>query len=500
MLNYIKVVCFLVCALVFWFLFGWLADYSFPFGQALELMFACFKGTISAKINSLQQQLQRTDVVSQPDNKKQVQKLNNLESQAWLYEGILERLGVDPSVNHEKIARTLEALEYKRSEILQELEPRRPKSYRVLAGLQDSVRTLLASQAEIDYEQLQKIVTNLVLFIRSRQPSQIILSEAINKLATEIAQSTDKISPYRLRLAYRIDELMRILSAKLILNSNTSNTDSDYQSLVNELRYRINLLSQEFKNLLKSRQENQNELNRRVQEVANLTKNISDLHRDISNRDADIAALRNNIQNLTESIQEKQTQVDRLQKSILNLQREINERNATQQTLEEYSEELYKLNSLIDEREANLSELRERINYYTDTDRSQKTTINALNLDLAKAREKLKDLQGQKDSLSEIIAQLRQTLHSKQSEIDQLKSQVNQYSGIRMLKGEYIGNLSDPKAKYHFDRRCNHWKMLVGEYVLGLDKSREIVSSSTPAFFIGKLGECDRCAGRKNYS
>ncbi len=104
----------MICALFFWFLFGWLADYSFPFGQALELMLACFKGTLSAKVNTLQQQLQKTDIISQPNNKQQVKKFNNLESQAWLYEGILERLGADPSANHEKIARTLEALEYSR--------------------------------------------------------------------------------------------------------------------------------------------------------------------------------------------------------------------------------------------------------------------------------------------------------------------------------------------------------------------------------------------------
>ncbi|MDZ7960706.1 MAG: hypothetical protein RMY34_22965 [Aulosira sp. DedQUE10] len=163
-----------------------------------------------------------------------------------MYEGILERLGVDPSANHEKIARTLEALEYKRSEILQELEPRRPRRYRFLAEIQDSVRTFLASQAEKDYEQLQQIVTNLVLFTKNKQPSQIIISEVINKLATEIAQNTNKISPYRLRLAYRIDELIQLLSTKLILNSNGSKTDSDYQSLVNELRSRLNLLSKEF--------------------------------------------------------------------------------------------------------------------------------------------------------------------------------------------------------------------------------------------------------------
>ena len=301
---------FLICALFFWFLSGWLADYSFPFGQALDLMLACFKGTISAKINSLQQQLQRTDVVPQPNNKKQVQKLNNLESQAWLYEGILERLGTDPSANHERIARTLEALECKRSEILQELEPRRPRSYRVLAEIQDSARVLLASQAEKDYEQLQKILTNLVLFTRSRQPSQIIISEAITKLASEIVQNTNKISPYRLRLAYKIDELMKVLSAKIILVSDSYNTDSNYQSLVDELRNRVSLLSKEFNNLLIAKQEDTNDLNRRLREISHLTKNISELHRDISNRNADIVALQSHIQNLTELVQEKQAQLD----------------------------------------------------------------------------------------------------------------------------------------------------------------------------------------------
>ncbi|MEG4247656.1 hypothetical protein QUA36_03250 [Microcoleus sp. Pol10D4] len=289
---------------------GWLADYSFPFGQALDLMLACFKGTISSKINSLQQQLQRTDVVTQPNNKKQVQKLNNLESQAWLYEGILERLGTDPSANHERIARTLEALEYKRSEILQELEPRRPRSYRVLAEIQDSARVLLASQAEKDYEQLQKILTNLVLFTRSRQPSQIIISEAITKLASEIVQNTNKISPYRLRLAYKIDELMKVLSAKIILVSDGSSTDSNYQSLVDELRNRVSLLSKEFNNLLIAKQEDTNDLNRRLREISNLTKIISELQRDISNRNADIVALQSHIQNLTELVQEKQAQLD----------------------------------------------------------------------------------------------------------------------------------------------------------------------------------------------
>jgi predicted RNase H-like nuclease (RuvC/YqgF family) len=156
------------------------------------------------------------------------------------------------------------------------------------------------------------------------------------------------------------------------------------------------------------------------------------------------------------------------------------------------------LNNLIEQRESDLLNLREKVKRYSDANRSKQAEINTLNLELTQVHGKLRELQTQKRSLSEKINRLNQEVHQKQSETDKLINQLNQYSKIRMLKGEYIGNLSDRNSKYHFDRKCNHWKMLVGEYVLGLDTSREIVSSSTSAFFINKLGECDRCAGRKS--
>ena len=180
----------------------------------------------------------------------------------------------------------------------------------------------MASQAEKDYEQLEKIVTNLVLFASSRQPSQAILSEVISKLAAEIAQSSNQISPYRLRLAYKIDELMKVISARLIFSAD-SEINSDYQSLVNELQSRIKLLSEQFNRLLRARQEGATEINSRVQEISSLTRGISDLHRDISNRDADITTLRKNAQELIELAQGKQSQIERLQNSISDLQADI---------------------------------------------------------------------------------------------------------------------------------------------------------------------------------
>jgi chromosome segregation ATPase len=235
----------------------------------------------------------------------------------------LERLGADPSANHENIAKTLEALEYKRSEILQELEPRRSGGYRVLAGIQDSAREFLASQAEKDYEQLNKIVTNLVLFANGRKPSQVILSDVIKQVAVEIKQSSDAISPYRLRLAYKIDELIKVISSRLVLGSNNSETDSNYQSLISELRSQINLLSDQFNGLLNAQQANQAERETLLQEISNRNRNISDLYRDKLNLETDIAALRKNSDALSDLLRDKQNEIDGLQNLIDELKRNI---------------------------------------------------------------------------------------------------------------------------------------------------------------------------------
>ena len=276
------------------------------------MLLAGFRGTISSRINSLQQQLQRVEIVSQPDNKQQVQKLNNLESQAWLYQGVLERLGEDPAANHEKIARTIEALEFKRNEILQELEPRRPQKYRTFARIQNRARSLLASQAERDYERLEKIVTNVVLFARSRQPSRDIFSEIIARIAVEITQNANQISPHRLRLAYKVDDLIKTLSTKLFSEVNGSITNENYQAFTNELQSRITLLSTQFNSLLKNRQGSVENLNERIQEISNLTRTISDLHRHISSRDAEISALREKSQDLNN--RNRESEVRNLQK------------------------------------------------------------------------------------------------------------------------------------------------------------------------------------------
>jgi hypothetical protein len=366
----------LIGTLLFWGASGWIAGYPFPIGQGFDLMRACFTGTIPTKVINLQKKLQNTDVVSQPDNSNQVKKLSILESEAWLYREILERLGSDPLADHKKVAKTIEALEYKRKEFLQELEPRRPANYRLLAEIQDSARELLASQAEKDFEQLQKIFTNLVIFARSRTPSQIILSEVTEKLIEEIAENSSKISPYRLRLAYRADELMRILSEKLILNASKWQSNNSYQGIISELRSRIRLLSNQFSHLLEENNSSKAKLSDQALEIDTLTRNIYSLSIELSNRDTDKASLRSNVGNISRRNQELAVREDELRITIEHLQndlkQEINKKQKSEQKLKEIIENL----SLANRRE---SELLEEIQVLSKRSRSQESIISQIN-------------------------------------------------------------------------------------------------------------------------
>jgi predicted nucleic acid-binding Zn-ribbon protein len=414
--------------LVFWLLFGWLADYSFPFGQALELMLACFNGTVSSKINTLQKQLQQADVTASGKNIQQVKKLNNLESQAWLYKSILDRLGNDSSVNHEKIALSIEALEYKRHEILRKLEPQRPKSYRVLARVQDSAREILVSQAEKDYEQLEKIVNNLAAFTKRRQPSQTILSKVIKQLAIEISQSSNQISPYRLRLAYKIDELMKLLSARLIVGSpdseKNSMTDSDYQAINRELNARIRILSNQFNRLLEIRRENVIKVESRSARISNLNRSISELHRTISNYEADLVASRQNAQELRKSIQNKQDQIDELKTLIATQQKDIQSSAEVSRSQEEQNTYLHNYLSRLKQDKSILQKQIEDIN--GDIQRKNSEIISLQNEKLRSSSQKL--------TMQRENERLRQHSQQKEDDIANLNKQIQDLARTSKLK------------------------------------------------------------------
>lgn len=414
-------------ALIFWILFGWFADYSFPYTQVIELIICCFKGNIAAKANNLQKQLQgRTVFVSQLNNQQQIQRLNKLDSQAWLCMGILERLGANNAESNERIAKTIEILKSKKIEILDELNPRRPEKYRKLAKIQNFFESIILSKAEKDFIQIEKIIDEVVLAVKNSQPSETIIQESLNKLSRETAINAEKISPYRLRIMYKIGGLLNDISLKELFNLGNPELANLNESIINELKEQRKILSKEFNKL-------------------------------------------------------------------------IQEKYVMQQELESYLSTLNNLNGAIYERETELLRLREELESYIAANINRQNQISSLNTGLNKLNQKLLESQSQKDSLDKRVNQLIQDVRRKELEIEKLTNQLAKYSQIRILEGEYIGNVSNKSSKYHFNRKCNHWKMLVGEYVLNLDGSREIISSSSPTVLIREgLEECDICAGRRS--
>jgi chromosome segregation ATPase len=205
------------------------------------------------------------------------------------------------------------------------------------------------------------------------------------------------------------------------------------------------------------------------------------------------------------------SELDRLNKDRINelkaqrdiLSREFNkllrEKYVKEERLQKYSETLNSLNKTIFEHELEIKKLCGEIEKYIQSDRIKQNQINSLNNKLNELNKKLLELQRQKEAWVGKQSQLLQELNQKQSKIIRLQNQLNNYSHIRILQGEYIGNISNKNSKYHFKRKCPSWKMLVGEYVLNLDDSKDIKSSSNSSIFLkAGLTECEDCS--KKYS
>lgn len=147
-------------------------------------------------------------------------------------------------------------------------------------------------------------------------------------------------------------------------------------------------------------------------------------------------------------------------------------------------------------------ELEESLDALNSRNSSAQRTLQSYRIRLTDLQNKLdEDDQGyqlQKNNFLEEINRLTQDISQRELEIDRLRNELERYSEIKALNGEYIGNLSDPNARYHFNRRCKFWKGLAGNYVLKIDLSQEIVSDSTSNVF--RRNGMDECSDCSKYS
>lgn len=144
-------------------------------------------------------------------------------------------------------------------------------------------------------------------------------------------------------------------------------------------------------------------------------------------------------------------------------------------------------------------ELEERLETLDSKNKSDQRELQSyLNrlTDLRSELDKTKqEYQIQINTFLEEINELTRGIRQRDMEIEQLRNELGKYSEIKALNGAYIGNLSEPTRRYHFNRKCPHWRSLAGNYVLKIDMSQEIVSRKTPDIFRENgMHECGDCS------
>ncbi|MBE9200955.1 MULTISPECIES: hypothetical protein [unclassified Nodularia (in: cyanobacteria)] len=311
LVSYFQVIFFLLGTLIFWLLFGFFTDYSFPYAQTIELLLCCFTGKIAAKVNNFQQQVQKNEFASQLDNHEQVKKLNKLESQIWLYEKIIARLSTNGNGSHERVAKTLEVLEQKRNLVENELEPRRPKKYQTLNRIQKFFQALIISEEEKDYIQIE----NLVNSMNKIQTSEIIfVEELLDKISKDIKAKETQISPKRLKLIYKIEQLIKKISSLNIYKNDGNEDIKKFQKIINDLGYQRDVAIENLEEKLV-------DYNLRLHEIDNLYKNIKKCENYISQLNSQIIDFREEINKLNGIKTNQQNQ-------ILLLNQELSRKNS----------------------------------------------------------------------------------------------------------------------------------------------------------------------------
>lgn len=347
-LIYFQVVFFLLGTLIFWLLFGFFTDYSFPYAESIELLLCCFRGKIASKVNQFQEQAQKTEFISQLDNYDQVKKLNKLESQIWLYEAIIEKLSTNGNGSYERIARTLVALKQKRGLVENQLESRRPKKYKTLSNIQKFFQLFTVSEEEKDFIKID----NLLNSMNNIQSSEIIfIEELIEKISKDIKAKENKIKPRRLILIYKIEKLIKKISLLNIYKNDGNEDIKKFQEIINYLRSQRDVAVENF-------DKKSIEYDLKLLEIDKLSKHIDQFKREISNLSSEISSSHEKIDRYNDIMTSQENQISLLnqeldiklhKKNDLEQEQEILNRKIEQLLQEQhyYKDKIEKLNQQI---------------------------------------------------------------------------------------------------------------------------------------------------------
>ncbi|NET15205.1 MAG: hypothetical protein F6K08_21420, partial [Okeania sp. SIO1H6] len=182
-------------------------SYSFPCKEVRQLIFCYSKRELSAKVNSLQYQLQESEKIA-VKGKRGKGELSRRASLYWLYIELIDRLGKNNINSIKRVSETLEALEQQRSSVLNELKPLRPKICDYWDNFQQFFQFISQTEEKKDYIRLEKslntIVNNFLTSAAYKTEKKIILGI----IDEEIKNNVKNISRSKLRMIYKIQKLI----------------------------------------------------------------------------------------------------------------------------------------------------------------------------------------------------------------------------------------------------------------------------------------------------
>lgn len=399
--------------------------------------------------------------------------MNDLDAQAQLYIGIFDRLRIKDSISRERVFKTVLALQTKRDEILRQLEPNRPKSYRILAKIQQDITNSFRMNSLDDYRKIDRLFINLTEIINHSKESDTKES-LTNKISQEISKVAKTISPSRVRLIYQLEDLSKYLLAW----SDKAIEESSHEDSIDNLRRERNELANSFNKLFI-------ESWNKDQEVAKKSQTIGNLEDTINRLCSQTSSAKQELNQALDLSHQKQAQLDTANKHIDDLRAENSNLQYKVNTLNHQIEQLLKKQSTFEQQTQKLYQQLREANGKSYSSSSSLSELQAQLLQVRQERDRLK------------------------SQIKDLRDQINtlvdeRFAGStilgerrRSLSGKYIGNLSDPRTKYHFNVDCPNWWSLIGQYLYGgkaNGSGKEIVSSdSSRPFREAGLLACEKC-------
>ena len=399
-------------------MFGGFSKFPFPYWEIIDLVSCCFKGNIASAVNNSQLKFQLEHISS-----KSLEDLNRSEIQASVYLGILERLGSNGIESNERIAKTIEVLKSRRRRISEAIQPIQTDKYK---RIKDRLEYISLSVVDKDLKRIERIIDDVTQLVVKSQLSNHVIEDTADWLSRKVLKGSEKISPSRLGVLYRIQHLIKEISSKQISKLSESEL-SNYQKII----------------------------------IDQLQKEADDLKRKLSNLYDSYSKSQSNIEKLSSQISQLSLVANRDASKVVSLESQIQEKRRVMQ--------------------------------------SQVQQIESLGLKLNDANRRLINFKQQQSKYDQEALSFRNMITSKDSEIEKLQRKVAEFGKYKLLNGEYLGILPAKKgSSYHFHRKCPDWKMLVGEYVLNLDSSRQVISHNNPQHFIHcGLKECEVC-GKKS--